>query len=177
MTHGPRRLGRTAARLGVLGLLALGAAACGSDASGAAGSGSATLVTFATADGGTTSIDAMKGTPVVVNMWATWCKPCVKEMPAFDEVAASEAGVRIVGVNVADSAADATAFAESLGVSYEQFNDPTGALSDAFGVTGLPATAFVDADGKVVEVHSGALTADELRDRIAADFPDLKATP
>jgi thiol-disulfide isomerase/thioredoxin len=151
------------------------AAGCG----GGASSGSASSVAdvpFSAADGTSLTLADMKGTPVVLNMWATWCKPCVKEMPAFDEVAASQDAVRIIGVNVADDADDAAAFAADLGVSYEQFNDPTGGLSDAFEVTGLPATAFVDADGKVVEVHAGALTADELRDRIAASFPDTTST-
>ena len=86
-------------------------------------------------------------------------------------------GVRIVGVNVADSAEDAAAFAQKLGVHYEQFTDPTGALSDAFSVSGLPATAFIDANGKVVEVHSGAMTAAELRDAISKNFPHEGSTP
>ncbi len=147
------------------------AAGCGSGSSNAS-VGAVTEVPFTAADGTAHTLASMKGTPVVLNMWATWCKPCVKEMPAFDEVASSQDAVRIIGVNVADDAADAAVFAENLGVGYEQFNDPTGALSDAFAVTGLPATAFVDADGNVVEVHAGAMTADELRDRIATAFTD-----
>ena len=158
------------ARLTLVALAAVAIAACGGGSS-SSGSSKATTVQFTAADGSSTSLADMKGTPVVLNMWATWCKPCVREMPDFDSVASSVDGVRIIGVNVADSADDASAFAQQLGVQYEQFNDPAGELSDAFEVTGLPATAFVDASGKVVEVHSGALTADELRARIAADFP------
>lgn len=159
-------------RLGLLAAAGLTFAACGGEA-GSADGGSAATATFTAADGTDLTLADMRGTPVVVNMWATWCKPCVKEMPAFDEVAGTTDGVRIIGVNVADDAEDAAAFAAGLGVSYEQFTDPTGSLSDAFGVTGLPATAFIDADGKVVDVHEGALTAAELRDRIATGFPDL----
>lgn len=130
-------------------------------------------VAFTASDGSSHTLAEMEGTPVVLNMWATWCKPCVKEMPAFDEVAAGTDAVRIIGVNVADEPADAEAFARDLGVGYEQFTDPSGELSDAFEVTGLPATAFIDADGKVVEVHAGAYTADELREAIAEHFPDV----
>lgn len=172
MIRGPRRTLASVSRLTLVVVAAATIAACGGGSSASGGS-KATTVTFTAADGSTTSLADMKGTPVVLNMWATWCKPCVREMPDFDAVASSMNGVRIVGVNVADSADDAAAFATKLGVSYEQFNDPTGELSDAFDVTGLPATAFVDASGKVVEVHAGALTADELRARIAANFPDL----
>jgi thiol-disulfide isomerase/thioredoxin len=150
-------------------------AACGGG-SATSKNNPATSVTFTAADGRTTSLAAMRGTPVVLNMWATWCKPCVREMPDFDAVASTLPDVRVIGVNVADSAADAAAFAAKLGVTYEQFHDPAGELSDAFEVSELPATAFVDASGKVVEVHAGALTADELRSRIAANFPGTETS-
>jgi thiol-disulfide isomerase/thioredoxin len=162
-------------RLCVVAIAALAAAGCGGSSS--ADSTKAAAVQFSAADGSATSLQQMKGTPLVVNMWATWCKPCVKEMPAFDDVAAGTRGVRVVGVNVADSAEDAAAFAQKLGVHYEQFTDPTGELSDAFSVSGLPATAFIDASGKVVEVHSGAMTAAELRDRSSKNFPQEGSTP
>lgn len=156
------------ARLAVAVLAAtLLLAACGG--SSAAGD-DVSDVGITAADGSAASLGDMRGEPVVVNMWATWCKPCVKEMPAFDEVASSTDGVRIIGVNVGDSAEDAAAFAADLGVGYEQFTDPDGALSSAFGVSGLPATAFIDEDGKVISVHQGAYTADELRDEIATTF-------
>ena len=160
----------------LIGLLGLFIAACGGSST-SSGSSGASSVQFSAADGSSTSLDQMKGTPLVVNMWATWCKPCVKEMPAFDEVASATSKVRIMGVNVADSAEDAAAFAAKLGVHYEQFTDPTGGLSDAFGVSGLPATAFIDASGKVVEVHSGALTANELADLISQHFPQESTAP
>lgn len=158
-------------RLGLLVMAAAVASACGGNAT--SGGDSVSTVEFTAADGSSHTLEEMEGTPVVLNMWATWCKPCVKEMPAFDEVAAGTDAVRIIGVNVADEAADAEAFAQELGVTYEQFTDPSGELSDVFEVTGLPATAFIDADGNVVEVHAGALTADELRDAIAEHFPDV----
>jgi peroxiredoxin len=88
-------------------------------------------------------------------------------MPAFDRVAAGSTQVRIIGVNVGDTAAAATAFATKLGVRYPQYTDPDGKLSAAFSVSGLPATAFVDASGKVLEVHQGAMTEQELRDKLA----------
>jgi thiol-disulfide isomerase/thioredoxin len=164
--------GRTRAIIPRL-VLVLGVAmvsACGDGGSSAAGS-DATSVKFAGSDGTEVSLAQMKGTPVVVNMWATWCRPCVTEMPAFDEVASNIDGVRIIGVNVADTPEAAAKFAGDLGVSYEQFTDPDGNLSTALSVSNLPATAFVDADGKVVDVHSGAYTAAELRDAIDQHFP------
>ncbi|MEI8241235.1 MAG: TlpA disulfide reductase family protein, partial [Actinomycetota bacterium] len=78
---------------------------------------------FTSADGTKSSIAAFCGAPVVVNLWATWCTPCVKEMPAFDEVAAEHTAVKIIGVNVGDTADAARSFAADLGISYPQFTD------------------------------------------------------
>jgi len=151
---------------GAAGSALLGA--CGGGSSGA----SVDKVQFTSTGGDKASLADYDGTPVVVNMWATWCAPCVKEMPAFDTVAGEQTDVKIIGVNVGDTADAATAFAADLGVTYPQFTDPDGLLSTALSVTGYPATAFIDADGKLLEVHQGAYTADELRAAIARHFPD-----
>ncbi|MEY4606018.1 MAG: hypothetical protein RLY45_778 [Actinomycetota bacterium] len=117
-----------------------------------------------------TTLGAYGGTALVVNLWATWCAPCIAEMPAFDAVAATiEDGghIAVLGVNVGDSADEALAFATDLGVGYPILTDPDGRLSAALGVTGLPATAFISPAGEVVEVHAGAYTRAELETAIA----------
>lgn len=159
---------RPAGSFWIVGLLALaGLNACSNDDSTAVAQ-----VPFAAADGSNTNAAAFRGTPLVLNMWATNCKPCVREMPAFDEVAAELDGkVAVIGVNVFDDASTAAAFAADLGVSYPQYNDPDGALSTALEVTGLPATAFFDADGTLITVHQGAYTAAELRLAIETLLP------
>ena len=159
-------------RFGVVVALVI-ASSCGD---GATSSPDAAHVSFTAADGSATSLARMKGRPTVVNMWATWCSPCVKEMPAFDRVARSVSRVQVIGVNVSDTAAAAATFASKLGIHYPQYTDPDGTLSVAFSVSGLPATAFVDTDGTVLQVHQGALTESELRDAIATNF-HLTATP
>lgn len=124
------------------------------------------------AQGTEVTVDDIADGPLVVNLWATWCPPCVAEMPAFDEVADDPGvdDVTIVGVNVGDDADAATAFATELGVDYPQFTDPDGLLSTALSVSALPATAFFSADGTLLTVHSGAFTADELRTAIRDTF-------
>jgi len=147
--------------VGVITLALVGLNACSSSSND---STSVAQVSFTAADGTSTNAAAFRGTALVLNMWATNCKPCVKEMPAFDEVAAERAGVvAVIGVNVFDDAETAANFAADLGVTYPQYNDPNGELSTALEVTGLPATAFFDADGTLIDVHQGAYTADELR--------------
>ena len=154
------------------GMLAVGLlGACGGDSGGT--TAAALTVPIAAADGSSATLTEFSGTPLVVNLWATWCSPCVKEMPAVDEVASETTSVRIIGVNVGDDPAAAAAFAADLGVSYPQYTDVDGGLMSEFAVANLPATAFIDADGTVLDVHSGAFTADELRSAIADHFPDL----
>lgn len=137
-------------------------------------------VPFTGADGRSTTLADLThdaATPIVVNLWATWCTPCVKEMPAFDTVADDLDGtVHVIGVNVGDSAADAVAFADSLGVAYDLFTDPDGELMTALHVTGLPATAFIAADGTLVTVHQGAYTESELRAAITEHFPTVASS-
>lgn len=104
--------------------------------------------------------------PVVVNLWATWCGPCRAEMPAFDEVDRALGGkVRVVGVNVGDDPGAARRFVDDVGVGFPQYLDRDGTVHTELGATGMPATAFVD-DGQVLDLHTGALGAGELRDRI-----------
>ena len=152
-----------------LGVVAMGA--CSDDAPSSAGN-PALDAPIAAADGSATSLGELVGQPLVVNLWATWCGPCVREMPAFDEVAGELDTVEIIGVNVGDDPADAAAFAADLGVSYPQYTDADGALTLEFEAANLPATAFIAADGTVLDVHMGALTADELRSAIAEHFPE-----
>ncbi len=110
--------------------------------------------------------DAIEG-PAIVNLWATWCGPCRTEMPAFQEVSAEYDDVRFVGVNQGDEADAATEFLDEIGVTFDQFLDPNGELTNALRVAGLPATFVIDADGQVIEVHNGALDPDGIRALVA----------
>ncbi|MEQ1698972.1 MAG: TlpA disulfide reductase family protein [Ilumatobacteraceae bacterium] len=165
MTERRRRVRTLLAATVACSVLALGG--CGDDAKGT----SVAEVPFSAPDGATASVGDFAGSPLVVNMWATNCKPCVKEMPAIDEVATElDGSVQIIGVNVFDTPENAASFAADLGVAYPQFTDPDGRLSTALSVTGLPATAFFSADGTLLDVHQGAYTADELRAAIEQQF-------
>lgn len=109
--------------------------------------------------------------PTVVNLFASWCPPCVREMPAFEAVSQELAGqVGFVGLAIQDRTADATRIVEETGVTYRWARDAKGDFASAAGITQMPSTLFVDADGEIVEVHSGALDADELRELIASEL-------
>lgn len=107
------------------------------------------------------------GRPVVINFWASWCTPCRKEMPAFEQVA-NELGDQVTIIGVTDEADldAARGAAEQAGVTYPLLVDEGLSVQADLGVTGLPATVFVDADGTVVGKHLGAMTEDELTTEI-----------
>jgi cytochrome c biogenesis protein CcmG/thiol:disulfide interchange protein DsbE len=116
-------------------------------------------------------IAALKGRPVVVNAWASWCGPCRFEMPYFSRTAV-RLGRRVafLGVNVADTAGDARGFLAGHWIPYPSYVDQHYAIADAIGVrAGLPTTVFYGRDGKVQFVHQGqyaserALVADVKR--------------
>lgn len=126
---------------------------------------------FSMLAGGLGSFADYRGSPLVVNFFASWCVPCVAEMPAFESVHQERgAEVGFLGVNLRDSVADATELVERTGVTYDIARDPSGELATALGVVAMPSTVFVSADGTIVATQAGELSADELRQRLTELF-------
>jgi cytochrome c biogenesis protein CcmG/thiol:disulfide interchange protein DsbE len=97
-------------------------------------------------------LSGLTGTPTVINLWASWCAPCRKELPLLAR-ADKEYGnrLRILGVDFADAAADdALELAKESGVTYPLLVDRDSALKASLRVVGLPQTVFVDAQGRIV---------------------------
>lgn len=95
------------------------------------------------------------------------CTPCLAELPGFERVGQDLQGqVGFSGVNLQDSVRAGQRVVEQTGITYTVARDPDGKLFQSFGAVAMPTTVFIDADGKVVAVNSGELSADELRDRI-----------
>jgi cytochrome c biogenesis protein CcmG/thiol:disulfide interchange protein DsbE len=112
------------------------------------------------ASGGGKAFDAqllaLRGHPVVVNMWASWCEPCRFELPFLQrEAVARGAKVAFLGINVNDAHDAAAKRAAEFPMPYPSFEDPRSKLFDRFKALGLPATAFYDTRGKLVLVHQG----------------------
>lgn len=118
------------------------------------------------ASGQTQSLAQYKGKPLVVNFWATWCGPCVEEMPELTALQNEIAPVQILGIGV-DSQENIAKFAQKYQIRYPLFVAGTGAtdLLRQFGnqAGGLPFTALVGKDGNVKKVYLGRIKFDELR--------------
>ena len=100
----------------------------------------------------------LRGTPVVLNLWASWCDPCRREAKVF-EAAHQKYGdrIRFIGVDVKDTVDAARAFIEEFGVTYTNVFDEGHRFADALGYTGLPQTYFIDAEWNFVGAEDQVL--------------------
>src|SRR5437868_6769042 len=109
-------------------------------------------------------LSELRGTPVVVNLWASWCGPCQKEAAALEEAAHTHGkDIQFLGVDVKDQHGAATEFLTNYHVSYPNVFDESGDIHNSLGFVGLPDTVFYGADGSIVETWSGPLTPEVLK--------------
>lgn len=116
-------------------------------------------------DGTPVALADHKGEAVMLNVWATWCKPCREEIPALDSLHREfgPRGFRVVGVSidVAGDTAEIAGFARQLGASYDLWLDPDDKVSTTFRAIGVPSTALIDRDGVLRWRHMGPVRAND----------------
>jgi cytochrome c biogenesis protein CcmG, thiol:disulfide interchange protein DsbE len=129
-------------------------------------------VELVTLDGLTFSLHGLRGTPVVVNFWATWCGPCIREMPALQAAAERYAGrVVIAGVDQGENPEVVANFIKEMGVTFPIPMDADFAVGDRYNVKGLPTTFFVDEYGYIRHLWVGEMNAIVLAEGIAKIWP------
>ncbi len=98
-----------------------------------------------------------RGQVVVVDFWASWCKPCRQSIPWLNSLRAryGSQGLTIVGVNLDVERADAEKFQREVPIAFEVLYDPEGKLAEQFGVQGMPSTFLFDREGKLVRTLLG----------------------
>ena len=125
------------------------------------------LLAFDRFDGGTGTVADYRGKPLVVNFFASWCPPCVREMPEFQAVFERLGGrVAFLGLSQDQAQEDALALVESTGVRYDVGWDPDLEVYAETGSIAMPTTAFVSASGKLVDVFAGVLDEESLAELI-----------
>ena len=124
-------------------------------------------------DGDTVALSSFAGEVVVLNVWATWCRPCVIEMPALQRLheELGDAGLRIVAVSVdapqgivgafGEPGGDVRNFVEEHGLTFTVLHDPSAGIERRYQVNGLPTTYVIDRDGRIRSKVMGARDWDE----------------
>jgi thiol-disulfide isomerase/thioredoxin len=101
--------------------------------------------------------------PAVVNLWATWCAPCRREIPDFEAVYQERSDtVRFVGINIGEDADDAAAFLDEVGATYEQYLDSEGFVVTELRTATMPVTVVLAADGTISTKHLGPMDQGDL---------------
>jgi cytochrome c biogenesis protein CcmG/thiol:disulfide interchange protein DsbE len=120
-------------------------------------------------DGRPVDLAALRGRPVVVNFWATWCQPCVREFPLLRQAAAAHRADRlaVVGVLTSDRPAAARDFVRAYGATWPVGLDPAATTAGRWGAVGLPHTYFVRPDGTLASHQLGELTRPALDRQLA----------
>ncbi|OAB46956.1 redoxin domain-containing protein [Paenibacillus antarcticus] len=110
-------------------------------------------------DGNVHNLDEYKGKAMVINFWGTWCKPCVKEMPALQAQSEKwkDKDVVVIGINAGEDIMSVDNFAKQANISFQILLDPNKEAIQSYGVSPLPTTFFVSANGKINKIHLGEL--------------------
>lgn len=123
-------------------------------------------------EGNEVKLSDLKGTPVVLNFWASWCPPCKAEMPDFDAKAKENEGrVAFMMVNLTDGQQEtverAKSHVESSGYTFPVYFDTTGEAAGLYSVYSIPTTFFIDAEGNIETYYTGMMSAELLEIGIA----------
>lgn len=106
---------------------------------------------------------------MVVNVWASWCPPCIEEMPILAAADAKRDDIQFLGVTIQDDPVKSLELLKEVGVTFPSVVDPAGATRAALLITGPPVTFFIDAEGRVTGRFDGAIPDAETLDALIAE--------
>lgn len=113
------------------------------------------------------SLSAQKGNPVLLHFWATWCPPCIRELPEMQELSEdlteSKSKLRFIAVCISDSEANKTAFMKKNNYTFPCALDELGDIvASKYNVSGIPTSILIGADGKILKINVGMMSAKQL---------------
>jgi cytochrome c biogenesis protein CcmG/thiol:disulfide interchange protein DsbE len=119
---------------------------------------------------GQLDLAGLRGKPVVLNFWASWCIPCKQEAPYLEQVWRTNRsrGLTVVGLDAKDFRRDARAFVRRFDLTFPIVYDGPGKTLSGYGVTGFPETFVIDREGHVIDAFVGAIDSDADRARLRA---------
>ena len=111
---------------------------------------------------GAVSLSALRGHPVVLNFWASWCIPCKSEAPALErDYLRYQHSVAFIGIDYHDLTSDARTFVDAHGLTFLMLADGSGDVTSSYGISQVPETYVLDANGKVVAHLAGPISSPE----------------
>lgn len=118
-------------------------------------------------DGSRFALSDVKGRPIILNFWATWCPPCIREMPALQKAyEESDGEIMVIGVNMGEDEETIRKFLETkVNVSYPIVLDKNTAIVESYNVIIKPSTFFIDKDGMITDKKLGELSIREIREK------------
>lgn len=138
---------------------------------GALGGGLPDLTFACLGEGPDVTLSGLRGTPMVINVWASWCPPCIIEMPLLADAARTYADdLLMLGIDMQDRSAAALDIAATLDLGFASVVDQPGRVRAALTVPGPPVTFFVTADGVIAGRHDGRIPDAETLDELINDY-------
>lgn len=129
-------------------------------------------LSFKSTDGRSVALHQFAGKPIVINLWATWCPPCVREMPVLHKAQLEHPDIHFIFLNQGESADKVAAWLAGRGLDLKHvLVDGKGQASAAFNQKGYPTTLFFDAQGRLKSTRIGELSAATLAERLAQVAP------
>lgn len=121
-----------------------------------------------TLDGGSIKLSDLRGHPVMVNFWATWCPPCRSEMPDMENVYAEQKanGVVILAVNVQEANQPVGKFVDQFGLTFPILMDVKGEITELYRVDSLPTSYFIDKEGRIASFNIGAMNRSAIQRKL-----------
>jgi cytochrome c biogenesis protein CcmG/thiol:disulfide interchange protein DsbE len=129
--------------------------------------------TLSTLDGSSVRLSDLRGKPVLINFWASWCGPCRQEMPHLQAIYETHAdqGLVVLGVDQLESPSAVAGFVEELGLTFPIPLDGDGKVAADYQARGLPTSFFVDASGVIRDAFTGPMTTGLIESKLETILP------